>query len=109
MYKVLKIKWISALFLLPLAAGAQGIDEVLQSVGQHNKVLQAIQVSYDIQNEKTRKREIAGLLRVAQKTGCRHLLLLTDHDHEDLHHDTLPIAIRPVHEWLLIPATNPPF
>lgn len=43
MYKVLKIKWISALFLLPLAAGAQGIDEVLQSVGQHNKVLQALQ------------------------------------------------------------------
>lgn len=43
MYKVLKIKWISALFLLPLASGAQGIDEVLQSVGQHNKVLQALQ------------------------------------------------------------------
>lgn len=43
MYKVLNIKWISALFLLPLAAGAQGIDEVLQSVGQHNKVLQALQ------------------------------------------------------------------
>ncbi len=43
MYKVLKIKWISALFLLPLAAGAQGIDQVLQSVGQHNKVLQALQ------------------------------------------------------------------
>ena len=40
---MLKIKWISALFLLPLAAGAQGIDEVLQSVGQHNKVLQALQ------------------------------------------------------------------
>ena len=74
-----------------------------------NKVLQAIQVSYDIQNEKTRKREIAGLLRVAQKTGCRHLLLLTDHDHEDLHHDTLPISIRPVHEWILVPATTPPF
>ena len=43
MNKGLKITWISALSLLPLAAGAQGIDQVLQSVGQHNKVLQALQ------------------------------------------------------------------
>ena len=48
------------------------------------KAVVAIQVSYDISNEKTRKREISGLLLAAKKTGCKNLLLLTDHSYEDI-------------------------
>lgn len=61
----------------------------------------AVQVSYDISSPKTKKREIAGLLMAAKKTGCDNLLLLTDHDNEDLIHDGYNIAIRPVYEYVL--------
>ena len=32
-------------------------------------------------------------------TGCKNLLLLTDHDYEDATYEGLNIRIRPVHEW----------
>ena len=68
-------------------------------VCQGNQVLQCIQVSYDISNEKTRNRELNGLKTAAQVTKCNNLLLLTDHTYEDTTHEGLDIKIRPVHEW----------
>lgn len=65
------------------------------------KAVLAVQVSYDISSPKTKKREIAGLLMAAKKTGCDRLLLLTDHDNEDLIHDGYNIAIRPVYDYVL--------
>lgn len=70
-------------------------------VCQGNKALLAIQVSYDISNEKTRKREMSGLLLAAKKTGATQLLLLTDHQYEDVAIDGYNIAIRPVYDFLL--------
>ena len=64
-----------------------------------NQVLQCIQVSYDISAEKTRKRELKGLKAAAQMTGCKDLLLLTDHEYEDIAFEGFDIQIRPVHEW----------
>lgn len=66
-----------------------------------NKALLAVQVSYDISNPKTRKREIAGLVLAAKKTGCKKLLLLTDHQYEDVTHEGYDIAIRPAYDYLL--------
>ena len=68
-------------------------------VCNNNQVLQAIQVSYDISSEKTRKRELNGLKMAAQITGCKNLLLLTDYEYEDTTFEGLDIKIRPVHEW----------
>lgn len=65
------------------------------------KAVLAVQVSYDITSPKTRKREIAGLLLAAKKTGCDNLLLLTDHNHEDLLLEGYHIAIRPVFDYVL--------
>ncbi len=65
-----------------------------------NAVL-AIQVSYDISSEATKKREIAGLILAAKKTGCNNLLLITDHQYEDIIHKGYHIAIRPAYELLL--------
>ena len=62
-------------------------------------VLQAIQVSYDITNEKTRKREISGLLLACKHTKCENLLLLTDHEYSDLEEQGHRISVRPVYEW----------
>jgi hypothetical protein len=61
----------------------------------------AVQVSYDISSDKTRKREIAGLLLAAKKTGCTNLLLLTDHQYDDLTVNGCNIAIRPVYDYIL--------
>lgn len=51
---------------------------------QNNQVKQAIQVSYDISSPKTRKREIEGLLLAHRKTQCTDLLLLTDHEYNQV-------------------------
>ncbi|MDE5989630.1 MAG: ATP-binding protein [Duncaniella sp.] len=65
------------------------------------KTVLAVQVSYDISSEKVRKREIAGLLLAAKKTGCDNLLLLTDHNDEEIIHDSYRISVRPVYDYLL--------
>lgn len=64
-----------------------------------NRVIQCIQVSYDISNEKTRKREIDGLLLAHRQTKCSNLLLLTDHIYEEVEKGGLHIIIKPVYEW----------
>ena len=66
-----------------------------------NKVLQCIQVSFDIDSEKTRKRELNGLLLASQRTGCDNLLLLTDHHNEELEVSGKKVRIQPVYEWTL--------
>lgn len=66
-----------------------------------NKVVQAIQVSYDISSVKTRKRELNGLLLAAKQTGCDNLLLLTDHESGEVTESGHKIEIQPVYEWCL--------
>ena len=66
-----------------------------------NKVEQCIQVSYDISADKTRKREINGLLLAARQTQCENLLLLTDHESEHIQQDGHIITVQPVYEWSL--------
>lgn len=66
-----------------------------------NQVVQAIQVSYDISAEKTRKREINGLLLAARQTKCDNLLLLTDHESEEVDMNGHHIKVQPVYEWSL--------
>ena len=64
-----------------------------------NKVMQAIQVSYDISAEKARRREINGLLLAARQTGCDNLLLLTDHESGEAEESGQRIKVQPVYEW----------
>ena len=66
-----------------------------------SKVLQCIQVSYDISSEKTLKREINGLLLAHNKTKCKNLLLLTDYEYRVVDEDGLQIIIKPAYEWCL--------
>lgn len=65
------------------------------------KAILAVQVSYDISTPRTKEREIAGLLLAAKKTGCDNLLLLTDHNDEDIVRDGCKIAVRPVYDYVL--------
>lgn len=68
-----------------------------------NVVKLAIQVSYDISNDKTYKREINGLVKIAEKTKAQKLLLLTDHEYRDIEVAGFPISIRPVYDFSLHP------
>ena len=70
-------------------------------VCQNNHAIQAIQVSYDIAADKTRKREIDGLLLAARLTGCKDLLLLTDHECGMIEEADYSIKIQPVYDWSL--------
>ena len=68
-------------------------------VSNGNKVIQCIQLSYDISNEKTRKREINGLLLAHKQTKCSNLLMLTGHIYEEIDIVGLHIIVKPVYEW----------
>lgn len=71
-------------------------------VCDNRKAILAIQVSYDITNPKTKKREISGLVLAAKKTGCTDLLLLTDYEYEDIIQDSYKIKIRPAYDYLTL-------
>ena len=65
-----------------------------------NKTLAVYQVSYDISNEKTRKREIKGCIAGAKATQCNNLFLITNHESETIQEDGYTIQVIPVWEWL---------
>jgi len=66
-----------------------------------NSVEKIIQVSYDISNPKTYKREINGLLLASSKTACDNLLLITDHEEKTVFHNGKQIEIVPAYSWLV--------
>ena len=63
-------------------------------------VIQIIQVSYDISNEKTLKREIKGLLLASEATKCNNLLIITDHEEKEYYEKERTIHISPAYKWL---------
>ena len=65
-----------------------------------NKTLAVYQVSYDIFNEKTRKREIKGCIAGAKATKCDNIYLITDHESEIIEEDGYTIQVVPIWEWL---------
>ena len=66
-----------------------------------NNVIQAVQVSYDISDSKTLKREINGLLLANRLTGCTNLLLLTDHETKEIDTGEARISVKTVYDWTL--------
>ncbi len=65
-----------------------------------SKTLAVYQVSYDISNEKTRKREIKGCIAGAKATKCDNIFLITDHESEVIEEDGYTIQVVPIWEWL---------
>lgn len=73
------------------------IDFIVAKNGQVN---QLIQVSYNISSEKTRKREINGLVKGAEKFKCENLLLINFDEQTEIEKDGHTIQIVPAAEWL---------
>ena len=66
-----------------------------------NAVEEIYQVCYDLNKEKTRKRELRGLLTASQETRCNNLFLITDYQREEVETEGKTIKILPAYEWLL--------
>ena len=80
------------------SAGGYEADFV---VCRHNVVEEIYQVSYDISKEKTRQREIRGLLAASKETRCDNLFLITDFHREEVSTDGKLIKILPAYDWLI--------
>jgi len=66
-----------------------------------NKVEGIYQVCYDLSKEKTRSREIRGLLTASNQTRCNNLFLITDFQREGLEQKGKTIKIIPAYKWLI--------
>ena len=70
-------------------------------VVSQNRPTQLYQVSYDISNPKTFKRELNSLINGAKKLNCDELYLITDHEYQDITEKGYLIKIRPAYQWCL--------
>ena len=68
---------------------------------ENNTVTTAIQVTYAMSNEKTRKREIDGLLNAMNTYKLQSGLIITDDSEEEIIENDKKITIIPAWKWLL--------
>ncbi len=66
-----------------------------------NKALALYQVCYDMSSEKTRNREINGLLAGSRASRCDNLYIITDFQYETITKDGKTIHVIPAYEWTL--------
>lgn len=70
-------------------------------VCRQGKVLELLQVAYEISDKKTRKRELEALVQAAEKIGCERLTLVSMCDNEEVSLGTHTIKICNVIDWLV--------
>lgn len=73
-------------------------DFVLQ---RNDAVVQLIQVTWDMSDENTRKREIDGILEASTATGCANLLIITKDEETVIVRESKQISVVPAWKWLL--------
>lgn len=69
-------------------------------VQRDDYVEELIQVTWDMTDEDTRKREIDGLIEAAKGTKCRKLTIVTRERHEVVEQDGLRIEVVGIEDWL---------
>lgn len=71
-------------------------------VCRRSTVIEIIQVSYDIDSQKTYKREINGLLQASKLTNCDNLKLITAYSENIVTEQGKKIEILPCYKWLVL-------
>lgn len=79
-------------------------QEVDFVVRQGTAVRQAIQVSYDVENEETRKREVTALAKIAEEMAPKKTIVITKNARRAETAGKAKINYVPLVEWLLAPA-----
>ncbi len=77
--------------------GEYECDFVIQN---GERVVQLIQVCWDMHNDDTRKRELRGLQEASTATGCTNLLLITHDEEEKLLLDNKQVWVIPAWKWI---------
>ena len=70
-------------------------------IADGSRVIELIQVCYDITSEKTRRREINGLKKASQLLHCEKLTLITFASQEEIKEDGVRIQVIGATDWLL--------
>lgn len=70
-------------------------------IKEGNQIKEALQVTYTMPNDKTRKREISGLLDAMETYNLSSGLIITADNEEDLNVDGKTIKILPAWKWLI--------
>ncbi len=73
-------------------------DFVLQ---RGESVAQLVQVTWNMTDESTREREVAGILEASVATGCDNLLIVTKDEEATITRGDKQIVIAPAWKWLL--------
>ena len=65
-------------------------------------IYQLIQVTWDMSEETTRRREISGIIEAAESTSCRNLLIITEDSSKEIKLENgMIINVMPAWRWLL--------
>lgn len=70
-------------------------------VCHRNTVIELIQVSYNISNDKTYRRELNALLKASTPLKCNNLTLITAFDEKTIEESGKTINVRTAYRWLL--------
>jgi hypothetical protein len=74
------------------------VDLVIHTLGRPQ---QLIQICYDLQDPKTKKREISALLSASAELGCEDLLIITLEEEALIETESTSIKVVPLWKWLL--------
>ena len=70
-------------------------------IRQGRRITQDIQVTMHLSDEKTKEREIAGLLEAMRAYHLQEGLILTEHEEKTIRIESMTIAVLPIWKWLL--------
>ncbi len=76
-------------------------EEVDFAIKKGLKIVQLIQVCYDLENPETKKREIKSLMMASKELKCSSLLVLTEDYEAEQKSDGRKIIYMPLWRWLL--------
>lgn len=80
----------------------KGVGECDFVVQNGIEIVQLIQVTWEMNDDETRRREIDGLIEAAKVTGCKNLYIITADTLEEITHESgLKIHVIPAWRWLL--------
>ena len=80
----------------------KGVGECDFVVQSGIEIVQLIQVTWEMNDDETRRREIDGLIEAAKVTGCKNLYIITADTLEEITHESgLKIHVIPAWRWLL--------
>ena len=66
-----------------------------------NTIVEAMQVTYDMSDEDTSKREIKGLISACKKLNLSHGLIITYESEDEIVEDGIGITLLPFYKWVL--------